>query len=595
MRNSSTFKSRFSFRGEVWGKLFSFLLVLVCTFMVLHTASAADYTVTWKFINEFNEEKETVEQYASGAVIQEQYGPYSHRTGGNHYYFSGWLLNGTGDIITFDNTIVADGDKVFVAAYDIVPMFNISFRDVDGAELQKVECDKNALPAFTMSTPAQNGQVFAGWTPAVALATQDASYTATYAQEESTSDALQGAFSVSATKKVRFAKGNLQYNIAQDNWFLAKTQYDIIGDTNINLGAPDFRGTIDMFGWSTTSTNFGVSPSNADADYTGDFRDWGQKIGDEWFTLTREEWIYLYSRQSGNLWGSGMVADRKGLILLPDNWQLPAGIEFTPKYRVNDYSLEDFAKNKYTHAQWQKMEAAGAVFLPAAGRRTGGIGNLMNGASAATFVNPATGYYSFMDNVDVFGYYWSATPSATSGHIASYLIFNGDSYYNLPGVWTCEKRRGQSVRLVRDATYTVTWLNEDGTELEKDENLAPGTTPSYDGSTPVKTATAQEAFVFVGWSPEPTQVNSDVTYTAVFRSVQPSHNVLLKMEHGKIKVTALFPENSNVTLDADADAAPTFKQWDDGSTDLPRTVPANVGDSATAEFNRLEYTVTGQK
>ncbi len=144
--------------------------------------------------------------------------------------------------------------------------------------------------------------------------------------------------------------------------------------------------------------------------------------------------------------------------------------------------------------------------------------------------------------------------------------------------------------------YTITWLNEDGSVLEKDENVAEGTIPTYDGATPTKTtATTQGNYVFTGWTPDIVAVTADATYTATFQPVQPSYNVIIQAEHGRVKVTATFPEQSNVTVEADNDAAPTFKQWSDGSTDLPRTVPAAVGDSTTAEFNRLDYTITGEK
>ena len=70
-------------------------------------------------------------------------------------------------------------------------------------------------------------------------------------------------------------------------------------------------------------------------------------------------------------------------------------------------------------------------------------------------------------------------------------------------------------------TYTVTWQNEDSTELEKDENVPYGSTPEFDGTVPPKTDCT-----FMGWSDgegvyapeELPKVTKDVTYTAVFGS-----------------------------------------------------------------------------
>jgi len=537
------------------------------------------FTLTWQYIDDFNQQHEDVGQYTYGQEFTPPY-PYAHRSDGYHYYFTGWLLNGEGEPVIFANHPTVDGDKVFVAAYEEVRMYEITFYDNDGTTvLQTVWCDENALPAFTNPTPAKDGMVFAGWDRTVVLAEEATSYAATYAAAEAAGDALQGGFSVSGSKKVRFAKGNLQYDLAEDSWSLAHTQYDIIGLPNINLGDENFHGTIDMFAYSTEITNYGVSPSNADADYTGDFRDWGQLIGDGWFTLTKDEWVYLYSRKGGSLWGSAMVVDRKGLILLPDDWQLPEGLEFTPKYRVDDYEIEDFEKNKYTLDEWKRMEAAGAVFLPAAGRRTGGIGNTMNGANEATFVNPATGYYSFMDNTDIFGYYWSST--ATSEKNASYLIFNGASNYQLPAVWTCEKRRGQSVRLAREALYTVIFTDGNGNMLGEPQTIAYG-----DAATAPDVA-VPECSTF-DWDKDFSRVTSDLTVNAVWTVIPvPAYSVTSEDNtKGTVTVTQMPAScaDLNLSFRADANNGYEFVKWSDGSTDNPRTLTLTQDTFITAIF-----------
>ncbi|MBQ1434762.1 MAG: hypothetical protein IIZ19_02540, partial [Clostridia bacterium] len=63
--------------------------------------------------------------------------------------------------------------------------------------------------------------------------------------------------------------------------------------------------------------------------------------------------------------------------------------------------------------------------------------------------------------------------------------------------------------------YTVTWQNEDGTEIASGE-VEYGTVPEYTGDTPVKAETAEYIYIFSGWTPEITAVTGAAAYTAVF-------------------------------------------------------------------------------
>lgn len=64
--------------------------------------------------------------------------------------------------------------------------------------------------------------------------------------------------------------------------------------------------------------------------------------------------------------------------------------------------------------------------------------------------------------------------------------------------------------------YTITWLDEDGTELGT-TRVAEGETPEYDGDTPQKESDDPcLVYDFVGWDPEPTEAVEDAEYTAVY-------------------------------------------------------------------------------
>ena len=245
--------------------------------------------------------------------------------------------------------------------------------------------------------------------------------------------AINGYFSIGESSKISFSQGNLQYQASTGTWRFAEHQYDMIGSDNSNISS-SYSGWIDLFGWGTSGYN-GKNPYMTSTNYSdygdgyndiaGTSYDWGvyNKIynggnsAGMWRTLTNSEWNYVISNRTdaSYLRGTATVNGVNGLILLPDNWTLPTGVTFT-------YGEGGWSQNTYSASEWSKMEANGAVFLPAAGYRDG------------------TDVY----NVGSYGYYWSS--SAYDGYYAHCLDFgscgvNTDDYDY--------RDDGPSVRLVR--------------------------------------------------------------------------------------------------------------------------------------------------
>jgi len=219
-------------------------------------------------------------------------------------------------------------------------------------------------------------------------------------------NALSGQFSVSATKKVYFSKGNLQLSAA-NTWKFADSQWSCFG----NSQSDNHR---DLFGWGTGNNPNQTSTNNND--YSS-FTDWGSNsalqsaLGTGWFTLSSAEWTYLFNtRTFNNGTGSGKsyslgqkVNDVLGVVLYPDNY---TGAAYTTAQSAN----------------WSSFESAGCVFLPAAGSR--------NGTSVGV--------------VGSYGNYWSSTANGTDG---AYRVFFHSGYVTpaLDG----GRYIGFSVRLVR--------------------------------------------------------------------------------------------------------------------------------------------------
>ena len=262
---------------------------------------------------------------------------------------------------------------------------------------------------------------------------------------------LPGAFSVSATQQVHFSQGNLQYQASTNTWRFAEHQYDYVGSANCNISST-YSGWIDLFGWGTSGWNSGAvcyqpwSTSRSDSDYypggsytnglTGAYAeaDWawhnaisnGGNAVHQWRTLTQSEWNYLLNTRTNvsSKRGTGNINGVGGLIILPDSWTLPSGCpQFNSGYATYDENnFPDWTHNSYTLAQWVQMEAAGAVFLPAAGDRHG----------------------ANVSHVGYLGYYWS---SSLDNEYLAYNMYFGS--YDLNASSHHFRTYGFSVRPVR--------------------------------------------------------------------------------------------------------------------------------------------------
>ncbi len=263
-----------------------------------------------------------------------------------------------------------------------------------------------------------------------------------------------GLFSVSATKKVRFSQGNLQYigSAATPYWKFADNQWDVLGTTT-GQNSSDQNVDRDLFGWGTSGNNHGAgcyqpwSTSQFNDDYyaygqstynlyeqTGQ-ADWGYNpisnggnTTNTWRTLTggdNGEWQYIFdsrSTPSGIRYAKAQVNGVKGVILLPDDWS-------ASYYSLNNTNQNNasFDSNVISSTQWSTLEQHGAVFLPAAGYR----------------------YGKGVNDVGSIGNYWSASCSGNAYSV--YFGYNEHfGGYSLNPQRSSPRCGGQSVRLVRN-------------------------------------------------------------------------------------------------------------------------------------------------
>jgi len=414
----------------------------------------------------------------------------------------------------------------------------------------------NLGTACVLTAMANDGYTFTCWTENGELVSTQANYSFIVARDRSLVanfiaqglapiGAIDGLFSVSDNTQVYFSQGNLQYigSAAEPYWKFADNQWDCIG--NAQDGDSQYVDR-DLFGFSSNGIDHGAncyqpwSTSTWNGDYyaygsevynlfdqTGQ-ADWGYNPivngGNQpnlWRTLTREEWVYIFNTRNtrtGVRFARAVMNGVNGVILPPDNWNdslyfLADANQTSISYSTNEVSLNDWVTI---------FEPAGAVFLPAAGYRSG----------------------SWTGGVNENGDYWSSSVESSS---SAYILNFQPSSLNPEYTAGDGRFYGRAARLVR--TYSV------GTsyQIQAEPNPTEGGTVTGTGmyqqnQTCTLTATANAGYAFVNWTEDGEEVSTEATYSFIVTGSRTlvANFASSSIEHHWTFNPSLYENNMNV-------------------------------------------------
>ena len=141
-------------------------------------------------------------------------------------------------------------------------------------------------------------------------------------------------------------------------------------------------------------------------------------------------------------------------------------------------------------------------------------------------------------------------------------------------------------------TYTVTWVNYDGTVLETDGNVKYNSTPHYNGATPERAAETGHTYEFKGWTPEISPVTGDVTYTAEYTATKDlTYTIIQNFIDGKGNPIEAMKKETPKTI-----AAEDAVKVTDLNTMIPEDMQQDFTDSASNKYmyvpTKTEFSTT---
>ena len=477
------------------------------------------------------------------------------RTG---YTFTGWNTAEDGSGTNYANgaSVMLDEDTTLYAQWKI-NTYTVTWVNDDGSTLKTdTDVPYGSVPSYNGSTPtkaadAQYTYTFDGWTPTVSAVTGDVTYKATYTTATNT------------------------YTIT---WMNGNT---VFATTEVEYGAVPSYPT-------------GTPTKASDAGHTYAFSSWKDAAGNAPAAVTSAATYYAQYTESINTYTvTWQNYDGTKLYEVAD-------VEYgsaVPAYKGNTPTRTADAQYTYTFSGWSP--AVNAI-----------TANTVFTATYTTTLNTYT--VTWMNGNEKLGtseVAYGDTP-VYSGTTPAKTDASGHYTYTFAG-WTPEitKVTGNATYTAKftetENTFTVTWLDFDGsTVLEKDEGVAWGSKPSYDGTTPTKAEDAQYTYEFKDWTPEitdDTTVTADMSYTAVYEGTlrtytvkwQDADGTVLETDKDVSYGTSPSYDGTTPTKASDYDYNYSFSRWVDADGNEPATVTGNM--TYTATYNKtaiVRHTVT---
>ena len=407
------------------------------------------------------------------------------------YTFKGWNKDYT----------EVKGNQTYVAVYDkAVNKYTVTWVNWDDTNLEVDEdVPYGATPEYDGDAPTKAGNAqysykFTGWNPAVSPVTGDVTY------------------------KAQFEAVTNKYTVTWVNW----DNKELEKDKDVPYGAtPEYDGDAPtkagnaQYSYKFTGWNPALSPVTGDVTYKAQFEAVTNK-----YTVTWVNW------------------DNKELEKDKD---VPYGA--TPEYDGDAPTKAGNAQYSYKFTGWN----------PAVSPVTGDV---TYKAQFEAVTNKYTVTWVNWDNKELEkdkDVPYGATPEYDGD--APTKAGNAQYSYKFAG-WnpavspvTGDVTYKAQFEAVTN-TYTVTWVNWDNKELEKDEDVPYGATPEYDGDAPTKAGNAQYSYKFTGWNPAVSPVTGDATYKATYTKEANIYKVTYDLDGGEwTETTNEFPYEYKATVE----------------------------------------------
>ena len=529
-------------------------------------------------------------------------------------------------------TIAANGSTVVDIYYDR-KTYTITWKDGDN---QTIETDNNvrygATPSYDGATPtktatAQYTFAFNGtWSPAISTVTANQTYTAQFSQTVNQYTLTVNGGSGSGT----YDYGTLvtitatpadNYHFTQwaDNVMTASRQVTVTANaTYTALSEEDAKTTVYLVPsvWTADNAKYAAyvfedgkaAAWSALMTQTAD----GKAYTTQVYAYAKIIFVRLKNTATSGNWDDkwNQTADLALNTATYNCYQITGWGSSDGFWRNYPFYYVEFQDFDGTVLKRDTVDSGNAATAPTAPTRTGytfsGWDNLFSNVTTDLTVtaqytpNTNTAYTvrHMWQNIDDNGYTLHESEAKT-GTTGAQTAATAKSYTGFTAKAFSQKEIAAEGNTVVDIyydrkTYTITWKDGDNNTIETDLNVKYGATPSYNGSTPTKTATAQYTYTFNGtWSPAIAEVTGNQTYVAQFDQTVNEYKITWKNEDGSVidyttVAYGVVPTHADATKAADAEYTYTFAGW------TPNVVAVTGAAEYTAVFSKTKnsYTIT---